>query len=155
MSFDDKAGTFFTLQKKGGYAGATYQAEDLAQEVWRKVFQHATTYKPVSPFKSWLITITRNTIFDWFKKAYLREEILDAELTPPGNDNDDNHFIEHHFLWENGPDIETDTIKKSVLSALNDCKDKLDDDAYRLIDMFLNEKSQREMALATHISWAL
>ncbi|MFZ5953037.1 MAG: RNA polymerase sigma factor [Candidatus Rifleibacteriota bacterium] len=43
-------------------------AEDVAQEVFVKIFFSKDSYKPLAKFTTWLFTITRNTCFQNLKK---------------------------------------------------------------------------------------
>ncbi len=55
--------------------GSSYQdAEDLSQAVFVKVFRAAGSYRPEALFKTWLMTIVRNTVFTQLKKNRRRRE---------------------------------------------------------------------------------
>ncbi len=43
-------------------------AEDIAQEVWVKVWKNLKKFTPAKPFRPWLYQITKNTCWDWLKK---------------------------------------------------------------------------------------
>lgn len=137
-----------------GYAGAKYQAEDLAQEVWKKVFLNVSSYQPVSSFKAWLMTITKNTIRDWLKKAYIREEVSEVELHKEdmGNDNGFSGFEDHQSSLNQQIDPENMAMKNNLLHILKVCKQKLEPDSQKMMDMYLEEKTQRDMAVAFGLS---
>ena len=43
------------------------KAEDVAQETWMKVIRYAENYKGQSQFTAWLMTVTRNTCFNYIR----------------------------------------------------------------------------------------
>jgi RNA polymerase sigma-70 factor (ECF subfamily) len=43
-------------------------AEDIAQEVFIKVYRFCAYYNPEQAFETWLKAIARNTILDWHRK---------------------------------------------------------------------------------------
>ena len=43
-------------------------AEDLAQETFLKVWRHINRFDVTKPFTTWLYTIAKNTVLDYFKK---------------------------------------------------------------------------------------
>ncbi len=48
-------------------------AEDIAQDVFVKVYEHLDSFRGGSSVKSWLLTITRNTSLDYLKTAWMRK----------------------------------------------------------------------------------
>ncbi|MDI3102005.1 RNA polymerase sigma factor [Streptomyces sp. AN-3] len=54
------------------YVRDPHISEDLAQEVWIKVAQNVTRYRPGTNFMGWLMTITRNTAVDHLRKEQRR-----------------------------------------------------------------------------------
>lgn len=46
----------------------TNEAEDIAQEAFVKVWKNLKKFKPGAKFKSWLMTIVRNTTIDYIRK---------------------------------------------------------------------------------------
>lgn len=48
-------------------AGAT-DAEDIAQQVFLRVWQSAARYEPTAKFTTWLLTITRNLVFNEMRR---------------------------------------------------------------------------------------
>lgn len=61
-------GTIFRLL--GPYSA---EAEDLAQEVFIKVWKAASNYRPEAQFTTWLLTICRNSVFTQLKKSQRRK----------------------------------------------------------------------------------
>ena len=44
------------------------EAEDVVQETFVKIWKNMEKFKPGNNFKSWLLTITRNTAYDYLRK---------------------------------------------------------------------------------------
>ncbi|QFG13284.1 RNA polymerase sigma factor [Streptomyces phage Gilgamesh] len=62
------------------YVRDPHISEDLAQEVWIKVAQNVTRYRPGTNLMGWLMTITRNTAVDHLRKEQRRPtEVLQAD----------------------------------------------------------------------------
>lgn len=60
-------------------------AEDILQEVFVKIFKKVDSLKEVSKIKSWLYTITRNTIIDYYRRG--KDSLLDQESMQQLTDN--------------------------------------------------------------------
>lgn len=61
-------GTIFKLL--GPYSA---EAEDLAQDVFIKLWKAAPSYRPEAQFTTWLLTICRNSVFTQLKKSQRRK----------------------------------------------------------------------------------
>ncbi|MFC4597513.1 RNA polymerase sigma factor [Cohnella hongkongensis] len=48
-------------------------AEDIAQDVFVKAYEHLDSFRGGSSVKSWLLTIARNTALDYLKTAWMRK----------------------------------------------------------------------------------
>lgn len=67
------------------YLGNSSEAEDLAQEVFLKIYFGAKKYEPLSAFSTWLYRITANLCLDTIRKkksAELPENVPDLSLGP-------------------------------------------------------------------------
>lgn len=65
----------FSLQKLGDYS----LADEITVTVFAKVLAKLNLYDPAFQFKTWLLTITQNTIIDyWRKKARENEDSTDT-----------------------------------------------------------------------------
>jgi len=56
------------------HTGDHATAEDLAQEVFLRVFRARTTYRPTAKFTTWVHTIANNVAHDLRDRAYRRRE---------------------------------------------------------------------------------
>lgn len=64
------------------FTGDYYQAEDLTQEVFIRVFKSAKRYRPKAKFKTWLFRIVVNLCLNYRRdRARYRTESLDAPMT--------------------------------------------------------------------------
>lgn len=59
------------------FVGNRFDAEDLAQETFIKAYKKLDTLKNPEKTKSWLYSIARNTVIDFFRKNKNREISLD------------------------------------------------------------------------------
>ena len=55
--------------------GSPVDAEDLAQQVFLRVWKSAPRYKPNAKFTTWLFTITRNLVFNENRRRYRHTEV--------------------------------------------------------------------------------
>jgi RNA polymerase sigma-70 factor (ECF subfamily) len=51
-------------------------ADDIAQDAFLKVYRNLTTFRGEAAVKTWLLTITRNTAYDYMRKAFWRKVTL-------------------------------------------------------------------------------
>jgi RNA polymerase sigma-70 factor (ECF subfamily) len=90
-----------------------HEAEDLLQETFMRVVQHASEFRAGAPFKPWLYTIARNVAYNALKRAGRRDGLeVKTDLSdwePPARDN-----------GELDPSIrlEQDEQKRRLLAAL-------------------------------------
>jgi len=56
----------FNLSRR--YVGRTEDAADIAQETFVKVWKNINKFDLTKSFKSWILTIARNTAIDWLRK---------------------------------------------------------------------------------------
>ena len=66
-------------------ADAAADAEDIAQQVFVRVWKSAARYEPTAKFTTWLFTITRNLVFNELRRRKARPTFsLDAASDPTG-----------------------------------------------------------------------
>jgi RNA polymerase sigma factor (sigma-70 family) len=79
------------------YVGSAADAEDIVQEVFVKVWRHLKKFDQQKNFKTWLLSIAKNTAIDFLRKKkdtpfsffdqedgnnYLEENLVDPEALP-------------------------------------------------------------------------
>ena len=57
-------------------------SEDLVQEVFLRILKYRQSYRPGTPFRSWIYQIARNARVDHFRK-FPYQTTLDPEMLPP------------------------------------------------------------------------
>lgn len=57
-------------------------ADDITQDVFLKAYRHLHTFRCKSSVKTWLLAITRNTIKDYRKSAFIRKVTLVDRISP-------------------------------------------------------------------------
>ncbi len=62
------------------FVGNRFEAEDLAQETFIKAYRKMDTLKEQGKLKSWLFSIARNTVIDFFRKNKNRAILLDSAI---------------------------------------------------------------------------
>lgn len=60
----------------------THTADDVAQDVFIKAYQHFASFRGEASVKTWLLKITRNTALSYLKRAFLRRVVLMGEQSP-------------------------------------------------------------------------
>ncbi len=94
----------FTLR----YVGSPHDAEDLAQEVFVKLWRSIKRFDTTKPFTPWLFRIARNTVFDFFKK---KKEVPFSAF----EDAQENFIL---LLRDTGHNPEEFLEKEEIASAL-------------------------------------
>jgi len=108
------------------YVGRRNEVEDLAQEVFLKVFRSLDTFDAKRPLKAWISRITANTCLDEVRKARKRKIQLFADL---GRDEEDRveyfyeRFSQHSTLSERDVQELFELLEK-LMGRLNE-KDKM------------------------------
>ncbi|MGI2294958.1 RNA polymerase sigma factor [Paenibacillus sp. GXUN7292] len=59
-------------------------ADDIAQEVFIKVYQSIHAFRGESSLKTWLLKITKNTSISLMKRAYFKYHVLTHFIKPAG-----------------------------------------------------------------------
>lgn len=62
------------------FVGDRYEAENLAQDTFIKAYRKFDTVKDPEKLKSWIFSIARNTVIDFFRKNKNREIALGNEM---------------------------------------------------------------------------
>jgi len=91
-----------------GKVGDSYLAEDLCSEVFIKVMEKLDTFdEKKAAISTWIFTITRNTLIDYYRVRKV--------------------FVEIPEELENGSDIEDEIISKDTLEILANALEKLEE----------------------------
>jgi RNA polymerase sigma-70 factor (ECF subfamily) len=96
--------------------GSANDAEDLAQQVFVRVWKSAHRYEPKAKFTTWLFTITRNLVFNESRKRYRKSEIsMEA------------HEEAYHVTTEDDAAIRPDeaTLQQELIEAIDAAIQKL------------------------------
>jgi RNA polymerase sigma-70 factor (ECF subfamily) len=102
------------------FVGDRQKAEDLAQEVFIRVWQAAGRYKPVAKFDTWIYRITANLCVNELKSVRRRKLFFFSSLRARGENPEENYF-EQHAKWPQSPEelLITAETKRQVSSALH------------------------------------
>ena len=79
-----------------------HRADDVFQEVYLKVYQNASTYKPKGKPMAWLITIAKNECLMQFRKAKAEENLEAVEE-----------------LWITNPDVEERMLLEAAFKEIS------------------------------------
>jgi RNA polymerase sigma-70 factor (ECF subfamily) len=108
------------------YVGARDVVEDLAQEVFLKVFRSLDTFDMRGPLKAWVSRITANTCLDELRRNRKQKVVTFTDL---GSDDENriedffDQFTSQGLLTENDV-FELFVLLEKLLGRLND-KDKM------------------------------
>jgi RNA polymerase sigma factor (sigma-70 family) len=72
--------------------GGATDAEDIGQQVFVRVWKHAARYQPSAKFTTWLMTITRNLVFNELRRRRRSQQV--------SMDADEGDTIRHQFVDE-------------------------------------------------------
>ena len=72
--------------------GGAADAEDIGQQVFVRVWKHAARYQPSAKFTTWLMTITRNLVFNELRRRRRSQQV--------SMDSDEGDTIRHQFVDE-------------------------------------------------------
>jgi len=87
------------------FAGSGSDAEDLAQEVFIKMYRTLSTYDPSKgAFVTWVTTITRNLLVDHFRKTK-QDRMTDSMDTAPSDHEDAQPLSEQIQDQSAPPDV--------------------------------------------------
>jgi len=76
-------------------------AHDITQDVFLKVYRNLGSFRGESSVKTWLLAITRNTVFDYKRSAFLRKVIpVDFVRVPGSSRSAETEVLEQLALSE-------------------------------------------------------
>lgn len=95
--------------------GNVQVSEDIAQETFIKIWKNIKKYNQNQEFKTWLLTITRNTAVDWLRK---RKSFVFSDFETADGKNLITDFLSDHALL---PDkIALQAEEKKIIGELLD-----------------------------------
>ncbi len=111
-------------------------AEDIVSEIFLKVYEHFDTFDAsLASVSTWIYTITRNTVTDYF-----RSNRIYAELPEEASDEDD---------------VDCVVLRKESLAALGKALSKLDERRRALVILkYYKKMSLKDIAARMGISYA-
>ena len=79
--------------------GNSADAEDIAQQVFLRIWRHASRYRPDAKFTTYLFTITRNLVFNETRRRSRKREVS-------GDEREDAFHLQHETAATERPDAE-------------------------------------------------
>lgn len=132
LEFSNELGNY--IKSKVGNA---HDAEDILQEVYVKIFRNLDTLEKKNAVKSWIFTITRNTIIDYYKKK------KDIPVLPDV------------FADIENKDADEDNMNREISECLKQMIFDVPEKYHEVYDMHLNKKMKhKEIAEELDISLA-
>src|SRR5258708_7197628 len=64
------------------FVGKHDEAEDLAQEIFLKIFKSLDTFDRRANFQTWLISVSRNLCIDHYRRVRKERETIDRTVDP-------------------------------------------------------------------------
>lgn len=117
-------------------------AEDVTIEAFFKAFNKISSFDPKFKFKTWLITIAKNTHFDNLRK---QKKSISSQYTK----DDENRS---HWIIDNSPTAEDRLINEQNLAELLKNIKKLKTHHQEIIQLrYFQEKSYLEIAIQLQI----
>jgi RNA polymerase sigma-70 factor (ECF subfamily) len=90
--------------------GGAADAEDIAQQVFVRVWKHAARYQPSAKFTTWLMTITRNLVFNELHRRLLPAVSMDS---------DEGDTIRHQFVDEQAAEQSEEMLDSELHEAID------------------------------------
>ena len=130
------------------FTGDYYQAEDLTQEVFVRVFKAAKRYRPRARFKTWLFRIVVNLCLNYRRdRARRRTDSLDVPLIVNGN------TLPRDVRGPDGEIPEIASEKRELRDVVRDAVDSLpSNQRLAVILRRFEEMSYREIAETMDVS---
>src|SRR5580658_4485344 len=66
------------------FVGKHDAAEDLAQDIFLKIFKSLSTFDRRANFQTWLISVSRNLCIDHYRSVRKERETIDRDVDPNG-----------------------------------------------------------------------
>lgn len=153
IAFDELVARHFpsTVRIIAAMMGSRSQAEDLAQDVFLRVFRSRQRYVPTAKFSTWLGTITRNVVLN-AKRSLSRSRVSFAPL------GDEPTRGEGDFVSTPIPSVESDPIaevdEREIVAAVTAAVSQLPPRQRRAIELvYFRGMSYSKAAQEMETSW--
>jgi len=93
----------------------TMDAEDIAQQVFLRVWKSAARYEPTAKFTTWLFTITRNLVFNESRR---RKNRPTSSLDAPASGSDEDAGP-RQFADDSAPSPEAALLEREMREAID------------------------------------
>jgi RNA polymerase sigma-70 factor (ECF subfamily) len=91
--------------------GGAADAEDIGQQVFVRVWKHAAHYQPSAKFTTWLMTITRNLVFNELRRRRRSHQVsMDAE---------EGDALKHQFVDEQAAPPSEEVLDSELQEAID------------------------------------
>jgi RNA polymerase sigma-70 factor (ECF subfamily) len=118
------------------------QAEEIAQEVFIRVYKSLRSFKGRSPFRHWLSTVAVRTCYDWWRKQYRSRELPMSTLSKAQQD-----WLEEVTAHQSDQNFEKAGRKQEARELLDQALNHLSAEDRMVIELvFLEELSVKEAA---------
>ena len=91
--------------------GGAADAEDIGQQVFVRVWKHAARYQPSAKFTTWLMTITRNLVFNELRRRRRSQQV--------SMDTDEGDTIRHQFVDEQAAPPSEEILDSELQEAID------------------------------------
>jgi RNA polymerase sigma factor (sigma-70 family) len=123
-------------------------ANDIMQETWFSVASHAHKWQPDAKFSTWLLTIARNKVMDWFRAAEPAESIDAAAIAASGLAHPDALIVDSIL----GP-LRQVQSRELAVALINAVEQLPADQREAFLLQAHGDLSVEEIALATQVSF--
>lgn len=129
----------------------TELAEDLVQETFLAGLKSLSNFKGQSSERTWLFSILKFKIADYYRKASTKYEINNSKLGTEDDSYIDNYFTEDGDWKEKaapqdwGINYSTSIENKELSNALNGCIEKLPNNQKQIVLLKLVEEEETEI----------
>lgn len=128
------------------FLGSRAEAEDLAQEVFLKVWSSRARYRPTARFTTWLYRITANLCINYRRERRRRRTL---PLAPGGDEGASRHDVEDDRIAPPDHALEEDEVVRAVLEGIGSLPEN---QRIALILSKYEELSYKDIAEALEVS---
>jgi RNA polymerase sigma-70 factor, ECF subfamily len=132
------------------FTGSATDADDLAQEVFIKMYRTLNTYDGArGAFMTWVTTVTRNLLVDHFRKT--RQDRVTDSLDTPQSEQEDAMPIGER-IPDRGPAPDTKVQSREAKEAVHDALQRLSPDLREAVILRdLQDMDYREIATVLRV----